>query len=93
MFCRCRGVVEWFVSLVFDVILLIVEASVNLYLANILGQEGLILEYRAIIIMIMLPSLINPCVWLGLKSSYNISRYVLHMLFKKYFFLCMYKYT
>ena len=83
MFCRCRGVVEWFVSLVFDVILLIVEASVNLYLANILGQEGLILEYRAIIIMIMLPSLVNPCVWLGLKLSYNISRYVLHMLFKK----------
>ena len=76
MFCRCRGVVEWFVSLVFDVILLIVEASVNLYLANTLGEEGLTLEYRAIIIMIMLPSLINPCVWLGLKSSYNISRYL-----------------
>ena len=76
MFCRCRGVVEWFVSLVFDVILLIVEASVNLYLANTLGEEGLTLEYRAIIIMIMLPSLVNPCVWLGLKSSYNISRYL-----------------
>ena len=52
---RCRGVVEWINSLIFDVILLITEAATNLWLANALGQLQLISQYRAIIIMLMLP--------------------------------------
>ena len=66
---------EWINSLIFDVILLIIEAAINLWLANTLGQEGLILEYRAIIVMLIMPSLINPFIWLGLKSQYKMSRY------------------
>lgn len=70
---RCRGVVEWVNSLLFDVILLVVEAAINLWLANTLIQEGLVLEYRAIIVMLIMPSVVNPLVWLGLKSHYKIS--------------------
>lgn len=55
---------------------MVVEAAINLWLANTLIQEGLVLEYRAIIVMLIMPSVVNPLVWLGLKSHYKISGYV-----------------
>ena len=57
---------------------MVVEAAINLWLANTLIQEGLVLEYRAIIVMLIMPSVVNPLVWLGLKSHYKISGYVKH---------------
>lgn len=79
---RCRGVVEWVNSLIFDVVLLITEAVANLWLANALGQLELISQYRAIIIMLILPSVVNPFVWLGLKSNYKVSSvFILMLLF------------
>ena len=70
---RCRGVVEWINCSLFDALLLVLEAAINLWLASCLNAAKLTTEYRAIIIMLMLPSLINPLLWLRLKSHYKLS--------------------
>lgn len=70
---RCRGVVEWINCSLFDALLLVLEAAINLWLATCLNAAKLTSEYRAIIVMLMLPSLINPILWLRLKSNYKLS--------------------
>ncbi len=73
---------EWFNSLLFDALLLIVEAAINLWLATALYNEGFVTEYRAIVVMLILPSLINPVLWMRLKSTYRLGTwFVFIMLF------------
>ena len=36
--CRCRGVIEWINCLLFDTLLLILEAAINLWMATKLGS-------------------------------------------------------
>lgn len=70
---RFRGVIEWMMSLIFDCGLMIVEAAINLWLATTLYREGMVAEYRAIIIVLILPSLLNPLIWQRLKQNYRMS--------------------
>lgn len=70
---RCRGVVEWINCSLFDALLLVLEAAINLWLATCLNEAKLVNEYRAIIVMLILPSVVNPILWLRLKSQYKLS--------------------
>lgn len=65
----CSGVAEWFNCLLFDVILLLLEAGVAIWLARSLYPLELITEYRTILVVLALPSFINPFLWLKIKSS------------------------
>ena len=65
--------VEWINCLLFDGLLLVLEAAINLWLASSLERIGLISEYRAIIAMLILPSLLNPAIWMVVKKNYKIS--------------------
>ena len=68
-----RGVIEWIMCLLFDCFLLILEVSVNLWLASSLYDNNLPTPYTAIIIILFVPCLINPVLWLKLKSSYKFT--------------------
>lgn len=70
---RCRGVIEWINCLLFDNLLLILEAGINLWMATRLADVGLVSEYRSIIVMLMLPSVVNPAIWLLIKNKYKLS--------------------
>ena len=70
---RCRGVVEWINCSLFDALLLVLEAAINLWLATSLNEAKLATEYRAIVVMLILPSIVNPLLWLRLKSQYKLS--------------------
>ena len=37
------------------------------------ADVGLVSEYRAIIVMLMLPSVVNPAIWLLIKNKYKLS--------------------
>ena len=65
--------VEWVNCLLFDTILLIVEAAINLWMASKFAEVGLISQYRAIIVMLIVPSFANPTIWLFMRKKYNIS--------------------
>lgn len=64
---------EWINCLLFDTILPIIEAAINLWLATSLTKVGLVTEYRAIIVILMLPCVVNPFLWFRLKSNYKFS--------------------
>merc|ERR1719270_1524676 len=70
---RCRGVIEWINCLLFDTLLLILEGAINLWMATRLADVGLVSEYRAIIVILMLPSFVNPAIWLLIKNKYKLS--------------------
>ena len=85
-----RGVIEWIMCLLFDCFLLILEVSVNLWLASSLYDNNLPTPYTAIMIILFVPCLINPVLWLKLKSSYKFTTclvFVLLMLPPSPFFL------
>lgn len=70
---RCRGVIEWINCLLCDTLLLIIEAAVNMWMAFSLYNVGRVAEYRAIIVILVLPSIFNPAIWLGIRRNYKIS--------------------
>ena len=49
---------------------LAVRNSKNSYVS---ADVGLVSQYRAIICMLILPSIINPGIWLLLKNKYKLS--------------------
>jgi len=67
----CRGVVEWLFCLLFDCLILLFEVGMSLWLASSLYEQELVGCYRAIIIILVLPCLFNPLVWVSMHSSYR----------------------
>lgn len=59
--------------LLFDCVLLAIEGCVSLWLASSLYENNLDGPYTAILIILFLPCLINPILWLKIKESYKFN--------------------
>ena len=64
-------IVEWIISLFMDVLLLVGEVGLNLWLGLVLRDQSLTNYYHGILALIFVPLVLNAAVWLNLRQSYR----------------------
>ena len=69
--CSFQITIEWLFSLLWDLVLIFAEVIIHLWLALVLKDRLLLSQYRAIVILFFVPSLLNAFIWVcGLNKSY-----------------------